>query len=673
MNPELHLSTLSAPLGRKVKGLSDTSYADLNTWPTPDEGALDEKLRAQYLDRKKGVTMYLSGCAQSEIQKASGIGLKQAQRLIKERCIQTHPDGLIYGWRGLIPNLHIRPYRRTKPVKVDPYGHGAAGAMQTLLALHPDLCARLEKHILDLPKPDQLGQIKKPRMLVWKWFINELRKLGYEQRGLWPFNTKSNGYYSVCRHIDQVFAANPKKATRILGSPGLEKKLISGDGVDRPVDRVFQRVEMDAHKLDGRFCVMMPQVTGGYVPKIIHRIWVVVILEVYSRAVLGYYLSLGREVSKDDVMRTIKMALTKWHRRNLSFSDLAFSGEAGLPSGISDKFVGACWDETSVDGALAECCKTIETILNDVVGSKLITPYGGFSSRRSKDDRPFIESFFRTLGSNGFQRLSNTTGANPSEKQGRDPEKVAVTSQFQLEYLEELLDVLITNYNATPHSGLGYRSPLQYLQFICARPGEALRQADPNSVQGMLNYRKKCWVLGGIKSGRKPYVNFEGARYTNEILGQRFDLVGHYIWVVNHLEDDARVAQASTLDGMQLGVLRAAPPWHKLPHSLRVRSAINAAVRRRMFTLANTVDAIGAFLEFQEAQADKKLPVHPAYLELRRILEQQAQLNVGESVLETALNKTSLGLPEDPSPQPNAAPTVRQDTNLPTPRMAASD
>jgi hypothetical protein len=307
------------------------------------------------------------------------------------------------------------------------------------------------------------------------------------------------------------------------------------------------------------------------------------------------------------------------------------------------------------------------------VGSKLITPYGGFSSRRSKDDRPFIESFFRTLGSNGFQRLSNTTGANPGEKQGREPEKVAVTSQFQLEYLEELLDVLIANYNAVPHAGLGYRSPLQYLQFICARPGEVLRYADPNSVQGILNYRKKCWVLGGLKDGRKPYVNFEGARYTNEILGQRFDLVGHYIWVVNHLEDDARVAQASTLGGMPLGVLRASPPWHKLPHSLRVRSAINAAVRRRMFTLSNTVDAIGAFLEFHEAQADKKLPVHPAYLELRRILEQQAHLNVGGSVLEMALKDASSARPDGSVPQANAGPTAQPDKKLPAPRMAASD
>jgi hypothetical protein len=59
-----------------------------------------------------------------------------------------------------------------------------------------------------------------------------------------------------------------------------------------------------------------------------------------------------------------------------------------------------------------------------------------------------IQSYFRNLGSRGFQRLSNTTGGKPQDKQGRDPDEVALPSQFQYEYAEELLDVLIANYNA---------------------------------------------------------------------------------------------------------------------------------------------------------------------------------------------------------------------------------
>ena len=41
---------------------------------------------------------------------------------------------------------------------------------------------------------------------------------------------------------------------------------------------------------------------------------------------------------------------------------------------LSDKYLGLCWDETCVDGALAENCTYIEHILNNVIGSKLISP-----------------------------------------------------------------------------------------------------------------------------------------------------------------------------------------------------------------------------------------------------------------------------------------------------------
>lgn len=661
-------------LGRRVKGLSGTALVDMESWPTPDEGALGEAFQTQYLKRKMGVKMYLDGYAEKVIREHCGLGIGHIYRLITEKCLEIHPDGLIYGWRGLIPNFHVKQYARKKTVKIDSFGYGAVGAMKSVLDLHPELRQSFERRILNAPHLDKLGAVKRPRQAYWKWFLDELRKLGYEQRKEWPFNTQTNGYVAVCRYVNQVLDANPKQAVRVLGGIESAKKLISGDGVERPVERAFQRVEMDAHKIDGRFCVMVPNNVGGYMPKIIHRIWVIVIIDVFSRAVLGYYLSMGKEVSKDDVMRTIKHALTQWHRRCLSFKDEAYVDGAALPSGASEKYIGICWDETSVDGALAETGKHIESILMDIVGSKLITPRTGFSSRRSKDDRPFIESFFRTLGTRGFQRLSNTTGASPKDKFGSDPDKVAFTSQFQLEYAEELIDVLIANYNATPHSALGYRSPLDYLGFLCSKPSAALRYADSTSVQGILSYRKKCRVNGNLKEGKSPYVNFESARYTNETLRQRFDLIGKCIWVVNHLEDDARVAKASTIEGQELGVLRAASPWHRLPHSLKVRRAINSAARKRMFFISNNADAVEVFLAFCESQPGGKLPVHPAYLEVRRILAQQAGQNIGKTMLENALLQAAGegGKASEPEQKPKM-PNNTDDNKLPPRRMAVTE
>jgi len=88
-------------LGRIIKGLSDSSFVDFESWPTPDEGAIPDKYRSQYLNRKNAVKMYLNGCPENVLREKFGFGRSQIYRLTTERCLQLHPDGLIYGWRGL--------------------------------------------------------------------------------------------------------------------------------------------------------------------------------------------------------------------------------------------------------------------------------------------------------------------------------------------------------------------------------------------------------------------------------------------------------------------------------------------------------------------------------------------------------------------------------------------
>lgn len=656
---------------RRVHGLPESDIGDCENWPSLDEGSLPDVNRQLYLRRKMAIRMYLEGASENAILNTTGMRRSHIYRLIRERCLSVHPDGLIWGWRALIPHLRIKSYRRKKPVRVNVItGAGAAGALQTVLDLHPDLRRNFEKRILKSPAKAQLGLVKQPRKAHWVWFSDQLRSLGYEIRNEWPFNTQTIGYNAICRYIDYVLNSNPNKAVSAIGGPDLKRKFLAGDGVDRPITDIFDRVEMDAHKLDGRFCVMFPQPSGGYSPKIIHRIWVIVLIEIISRAVLGYHLSFGYEISKNDVLRAIKKSLSSWRKRNITFGNVYKEG-AGFPSSSSTFFLRACWKETSVDGALAEKAKCVVDVLKDVVGSKLLTPQEGYSSRRSLDDRPFIEAFFKNISSGGFQRFSNTTGGKPAEKQGRNPDEVAVTSQFQVEFVEELLDVLIANYNVSPHSSLGGRSPLEYLSFLEARGQTKLTYADPNSVQSILSYRKKCLVHGGIKEGRKPFVNFENAQYRGEVLSQRQDLVGKYIWVINHLEDDARVVEASTLEGLSLGILRAAPPWHKIPHSLQIRKAINSYMRDRIYSASSESDVVEMFMEYCEQQKDKKLPVHPAYLELRRILEQEAEKVIVDAPIENVDFKICNSLDSKKS-NPSEATSAPNKKKLPIRRLAAS-
>ncbi|MDO8651396.1 MAG: hypothetical protein Q7R66_04330 [Undibacterium sp.] len=272
--------------------------ASINTekWPTPDEGALQGMAHSSYFDRKNAVLLFLNGESDDSIKRKTGIGAKQAYRLIRERCLEIHPDGLPYGWRALVPYCRIKPYQRQKKIVVDQFGLGAAGAMQTLFDKHPDLQSAFDKKILYSNNSNKLVEIKQTRLRFTGWFLDQLRALGYEARQEWPFNTSSKAYYSICRYIDNLLAKNPKALAMSVGGPELVNKLKTGDGTNRPVLRFMQRVEMDAHKLDGRFCVSIPLLDGGSKEKIIHRLWVIVILEVVSRVVVGYYFSIRKEV-----------------------------------------------------------------------------------------------------------------------------------------------------------------------------------------------------------------------------------------------------------------------------------------------------------------------------------------------------------------------------------------
>jgi hypothetical protein len=141
-------SNLALPLGRHVKGLTGTSYADLSSWPFPDEGALPPAKLKTYRLRKNAVEMYLEGHSEKAIIERCGISLKHIYRLITERCLAPHADGLIYGWRGLIPDLRIKPYRRKRKVRVDLDGKGGAGALTLVLETHPDVRLRLDKRFV---------------------------------------------------------------------------------------------------------------------------------------------------------------------------------------------------------------------------------------------------------------------------------------------------------------------------------------------------------------------------------------------------------------------------------------------------------------------------------------------------------------------------------------------
>jgi hypothetical protein len=191
----------------------------VSTWPTPDEGALAEASRDAYFARKSAVLLFLQGAPFDQIRSSTGLGAKHIYRLVRERCLIVHEDGQPYGWRGLIPHVRIRTYKRHTAIRVDDSGGGGVGAMQAVLDQYPELRLAFERRISKPPRGNKLQEVRLTPKRHWIWFLDKLRRLGCEERGEWPFNTVSKGYFSVRRHVQALLASNPKALALTSGGP----------------------------------------------------------------------------------------------------------------------------------------------------------------------------------------------------------------------------------------------------------------------------------------------------------------------------------------------------------------------------------------------------------------------------------------------------------------------
>ncbi len=429
----------------------DPDLLNMRTWPTIDLDRLDESDQNLVQARQRALELLVEGVPDDQIRSGCNLSRQMAVYLLK-RCLQVHPDGRIYGYRILMPYFRSEPYRRTADI---PSGwhftnFGLSGAFSKLLREHPELQELLDRHILKLGGRNHIYEARVQLKSLHKRFMDKCRELKLDEAQQYPFNTVTMGHRSLSPYIHKIIKENITRATAANFGSSAVKTLSTGDGTNRPIFRPFERVEVDAHKIDGIFVLLIPSIFGGVVVKTVDRLWDITVEEVASGVILSHYRSCRAEINSDDVLQAVARALRLWEPRELRIPTLRYGKGAAYPSSIDPRFIGACWDETSVDGALAEIGKRLKLKLKAVVGCDVNT-----LARRNPNDRPFIECFFGLLEQNGFHRLPNTTGSSPTDSRRSKPDQAAHKYQMQVEHLDELLDVMHANYNSTPKISLG--------------------------------------------------------------------------------------------------------------------------------------------------------------------------------------------------------------------------
>jgi hypothetical protein len=335
----------------------DLHGIDIGLWPDVDFNALSDAQRIIFSKRRRSIELYAEGETVRLIEERTGINRHQLYFLL-DRCRKVDVDGRVVGFPALLKYQRIAPYTRTAPLGS---AHGAAGggglggAFAFLLEQHPPLtqwlAQKIHKRAVTLHQVSTDGQLK-TRLSglgnLHAGFLTQCRAVGVTAAD-YPLNTDRMGIRSLSAYVTAKIltnfgdAAHAAGATHLKGMPGATGR----SAVRRP----YQVVEFDGHRLDVRLKIVIRDPLGFEQEFEIERIWLLVIIDVCTRAVLGYHLVLSREYSRYDVIKTIEQALTPHRPRTFTLPGVRYGSTGGFPSGKLPELGFAIWERMRLDNA----------------------------------------------------------------------------------------------------------------------------------------------------------------------------------------------------------------------------------------------------------------------------------------------------------------------------------
>jgi len=544
-------------------------FNDIDAWPDVDTTTLNEYDKNEFKKNKQAIRSYFIGeKLLREISIDSGISAPEIVRRAK-RCLKTHKDGRIWGYRALIPKIRITSYKRTKEPSLDQSGFGGdSGAFSYLLDTYPSLREFIYQRVI---KKLINGKIKAGRVQIkslFNDFIKEVKKLGIKG---YPLNRKEKGRFAFHNYVKTLFENFPQANAEHLYGKDVANTLVKTGIGDSPktASRCFKRVECDEHKIDLITTILVPLVGGGYKQITLDRFWIIVIEDVFNRAVIGYHIALKERVNKLDILRALARCTESQPRKAVVIPELN-DVKGGLPIDLIPDLQWISFDEISFDRDTTHKSNSVKSVLKNVFGSRVI-----MGEAHLPITRPYIEKFFGLLESE-LHQLPNTTGSHVNDPCRNMPATEAIRHGITAERINELLDACIAEYNVnSDRPALGYRSPIEItMQDIEAQYDKGLPYRKiPINKQDHINIvgqRHKCRVVNG-KGRRRPYINFKHVRYNSDTLSMSPELCGSFLTILAD-PDDLRFLKAYLDTGEELGILQARGDWGIIPHTLETRS-----------------------------------------------------------------------------------------------------
>lgn len=550
-------------------------------WPRPHLYAIPKDRRRQYARRHRALADYMSGATLAGAAKHHGISRSTLKRLV-ELASRLDPAGSPYGFRVCIPYFRAD----TPPLDGDKPQTPLSAAPHSFTKLLASN-ATIRDLVLTFDGPLPVGRKHSAAFdRLHRQFTKQLGKNTH----LYPLDTRDKGRRALLEYLRRHRRDNN------LVASGISTQSPKQPAVER-LDQLFpltpfMRTEYDAHDVDVKWHIEVLGPGNAWVTRSISKVLFLVAIDAVSRLVISWLLIFGRGYRQFDLMEMFAKGMCPWKPRTITVPGLCYVAGSGMPSGMMSNDLAPRSLLTAGDNFSGHQAPLI-------VHNMLHTHLGvwNWAQAHIPEKRPIVESFFRHLEHGALRDIAGgfvpatTRGEKPTAANCLDP----MRHPLNVQALQELMDVIVTAYNADAHRGLRDKSPLQVLSEYIEHGGWIWQsRLSKDHAQKMTLMHIYVTIRGSRKQSRQPFVQWKGARYRSDALINRFDLVGKK-FKASIPSQDLRWMTLYDESGDVLVRLPALHPWHAQKHDVRLREQITKWDHAKVLSIRGVDDAIAAY------------------------------------------------------------------------------
>jgi len=582
------------------------SGVDIDTWPEPEMGALSEKERELVEKKIAAVKFYFNrGLTLQEIKNKYGISKSTIYRLI-ERGLRI-VDGQPLGFLGAMPYIRTTTRKDLAQKLIGDGRDNKSGIFTRLLNTYPRLNDVLSSSAV------MFGKKKKRISDLHQDFLAVCQELGIGKNE-YPFNDSDFARRTFETHLKVKY-----KQLLAEVELGYASKISEKINPTEPLDEV----EVDGHQVDIRLVIEEHDLYGEPIRYEILRVWLILVIDVFSRCVLGYSIALGKNYDQQDVLLAIFNSLSPHRQPQAVIKGAVYDQRGGFPSNRADEFAWATWRCIKLDNALSHKARRVKEILDKKIGC--LIDYG---PPYQPNARSIVERFFKFVTDNFSHRVIGTTGSSTKDPVREALSPTSATGNTMLMTLDELkhaIDIVLSDYNGRPHSGIFGNAPLDLFMSRLSKRSLLIGKLKPED-RNEYDFVKRVQVTT-VRSSSKDtgvYINFCSVKYKDSLV-LRSDLAGRKIQFTYDVRDVSHV-RAYTMEGKFIGVLKASAAWGREKHSLQLRQVLTKAFRDRILRFKTGQSLLEACQELR-ARTGKNRAANTTHYEITQSLQPQHVLD----------------------------------------------